>query len=389
MRTTTFSVEVITLPVSDVERALRFYVDQVGFMLDVDYSPGSSCSIQIGNGLTDVLTGRPLPATSIEVQPSDSLRGQRINRFDEQYLVALLIVNEIVHLLFRYQKAEAAWSKTLLFANGKVAQGISGRTVDCGVSELFKREALTGVLDAQYDCPTGTDKRNFHIMARVEMPSMLHCVQENFSESRDDGFPICFRNAGIFSSMQELDQAICGFNIAAGRQSDPSGRPREDFDPVVPAGRVYGLTHHIDESRVLEGTRKVTEGTFTHGVKYVPRCELVGKDDKARMRTSGSDFVNHFKVFSASVLRSRNDQVERIGCDRGEGGTIVVDTLHTPVFARENAVEQFIDLGAGINHKRDSLWNRGGNERCTAASCHGGSKKTQVCDRADSLAQDA
>ena len=69
MRTPTFSVEVITLPVSDVERTLRFYVDQVGFMLDVDYSPtdefrivqltppGSSCSIQIGNGITDAPAG--------------------------------------------------------------------------------------------------------------------------------------------------------------------------------------------------------------------------------------------------------------------------------------------------------------------------------------------
>ena len=65
MRTPTFSIEVITLPVSDVERALRFYVDQVGFVLDVDYKPndafrvvqltppGSSCSIQIGKELTD------------------------------------------------------------------------------------------------------------------------------------------------------------------------------------------------------------------------------------------------------------------------------------------------------------------------------------------------
>jgi len=64
-----FSVEVITLPVSDVDRALRFYVDQVGFTLDVDYSPnnafrivqlmppGSSCSIQIGRGLTDAPAG--------------------------------------------------------------------------------------------------------------------------------------------------------------------------------------------------------------------------------------------------------------------------------------------------------------------------------------------
>jgi catechol 2,3-dioxygenase-like lactoylglutathione lyase family enzyme len=64
-----FSIEVITLPVSDVERALRFYVDQVGFTLDVDYSPndafrvvqltppGSGCSIQIASGLTDAPVG--------------------------------------------------------------------------------------------------------------------------------------------------------------------------------------------------------------------------------------------------------------------------------------------------------------------------------------------
>ena len=69
MRTPIFLLEVITLPVSDVDRALRFYVDQVGFRLDIDYSPnhafrvvqltppGSSCSIQIANGLTDVPVG--------------------------------------------------------------------------------------------------------------------------------------------------------------------------------------------------------------------------------------------------------------------------------------------------------------------------------------------
>ena len=67
--TPTFSIEVITLPVSDVERALRFYVDQAGFTLDVDYAPngafrvvqltppGSGCSIQVGKGLTDAPAG--------------------------------------------------------------------------------------------------------------------------------------------------------------------------------------------------------------------------------------------------------------------------------------------------------------------------------------------
>ena len=69
MRTPTFSLEVIPLPVSNVERALRFYVDRVGFRLDVDYSPndrfgivqltppGSGCSVQIGYGLTDAPVG--------------------------------------------------------------------------------------------------------------------------------------------------------------------------------------------------------------------------------------------------------------------------------------------------------------------------------------------
>jgi catechol 2,3-dioxygenase-like lactoylglutathione lyase family enzyme len=30
------------VPVSDVERALRFYVDQLGFTLDVDYAPNDA-----------------------------------------------------------------------------------------------------------------------------------------------------------------------------------------------------------------------------------------------------------------------------------------------------------------------------------------------------------
>jgi catechol 2,3-dioxygenase-like lactoylglutathione lyase family enzyme len=65
----TLSLEVITLPVNHVDRALHFYVEQVGFALDVDYAPtdsfrvvqlkppGSKCSIEFGNGLTDAPAG--------------------------------------------------------------------------------------------------------------------------------------------------------------------------------------------------------------------------------------------------------------------------------------------------------------------------------------------
>lgn len=91
MKTSTLSVEVITLPVSDVERALRFYVDQVGFNLDVDYSPnhkfrvvqmtppGSSCSIQIGIGLTDAPPGS-LPSLYLVVADLEAARNRFIER---------------------------------------------------------------------------------------------------------------------------------------------------------------------------------------------------------------------------------------------------------------------------------------------------------------------
>ena len=56
-------LEVIGIPVSDVDRAKEFYVDQVGFGLDHDISPGpgmrvvqmtppgSPCSVVIGAGM--------------------------------------------------------------------------------------------------------------------------------------------------------------------------------------------------------------------------------------------------------------------------------------------------------------------------------------------------
>ena len=61
--------EVVILPVSDPDSSLRFYRDQVGFDLDVDYAPtpefrviqltpeGASTSIQFGVGLTDAPVG--------------------------------------------------------------------------------------------------------------------------------------------------------------------------------------------------------------------------------------------------------------------------------------------------------------------------------------------
>jgi predicted enzyme related to lactoylglutathione lyase len=64
-----WKLELVAIPVSDVDRAKSFYVDQIGFNADHDHRvsdelrfvqltpPGSACSIAIGEGITDAEPG--------------------------------------------------------------------------------------------------------------------------------------------------------------------------------------------------------------------------------------------------------------------------------------------------------------------------------------------
>lgn len=64
-----WKIELLAVPVTDVDRAKAFYVDQVGFNADHDHRvnenlrfvqltpPGSACSIVIGEGITDMAPG--------------------------------------------------------------------------------------------------------------------------------------------------------------------------------------------------------------------------------------------------------------------------------------------------------------------------------------------
>jgi catechol 2,3-dioxygenase-like lactoylglutathione lyase family enzyme len=64
-----YTLELVIVPVSDVDRAKAFYIEQAGFELHVDHRagddfrvvqlnpPGSACSIAIGTGITDMTPG--------------------------------------------------------------------------------------------------------------------------------------------------------------------------------------------------------------------------------------------------------------------------------------------------------------------------------------------
>jgi predicted enzyme related to lactoylglutathione lyase len=62
-------LELVAIPVSDVDRAKAFYTEQIGFTADQDHQvsdelrfvqltpPGSACSISLGTGITDAAPG--------------------------------------------------------------------------------------------------------------------------------------------------------------------------------------------------------------------------------------------------------------------------------------------------------------------------------------------
>jgi catechol 2,3-dioxygenase-like lactoylglutathione lyase family enzyme len=94
-----YKLELVAVPVSDVDRAKSFYVEQAGFNPDHDHKvsedmrfvqltpPGSACSIAIGQGITDAspgsVVGLQLVVSDIH-QARDDLAGRGVEVSDVQ-----------------------------------------------------------------------------------------------------------------------------------------------------------------------------------------------------------------------------------------------------------------------------------------------------------------
>jgi catechol 2,3-dioxygenase-like lactoylglutathione lyase family enzyme len=86
-----WKIEVVVVPVSDVDRAKRFYSEQLGFAVDLDdrvgddlrvvqlTPPGSACSITIGQGIADATPGS-LKGIQMVVDDIDAARDQLVER---------------------------------------------------------------------------------------------------------------------------------------------------------------------------------------------------------------------------------------------------------------------------------------------------------------------
>jgi catechol 2,3-dioxygenase-like lactoylglutathione lyase family enzyme len=96
-----YRLELVALPVTDVDRAKAFYVDRLGWGADHDHTvsehmrfvqltpPGSACSIAIGKGIVDSepgsVAGLQLVVSSADEAHAElSGRGVEVSAIDEQ-----------------------------------------------------------------------------------------------------------------------------------------------------------------------------------------------------------------------------------------------------------------------------------------------------------------
>ena len=86
-----WKLELVAVPVSDIDRAKAFYVDQVGFVADHDQTvseeirfvqltpPGSACSIAFGRGIVDSEPGS-LKGLQLVVADAAAARAELMER---------------------------------------------------------------------------------------------------------------------------------------------------------------------------------------------------------------------------------------------------------------------------------------------------------------------
>ena len=106
-----FKLELVCVPVSDVDAAKAFYVDKVGFVADHDQQvndtlrfvqltpPGSGCSICIGAGLTTMTPGS---LEGLQLVVDDASRAR------DEFAERGLVVDEV---------QELPWGRFVYFAD--------------------------------------------------------------------------------------------------------------------------------------------------------------------------------------------------------------------------------------------------------------------------------
>ena len=101
-------LELVAVPVSDVDRAKAFYTEKIGFNADHDYRvsdtlrfvqltpPGSACSIVIGEGITDMPPGS-VKGLQMVVSDANEVRDELVKRGAEVSEIEVMLWGSFIY----------------------------------------------------------------------------------------------------------------------------------------------------------------------------------------------------------------------------------------------------------------------------------------------------
>ena len=127
-----WKIELVAIPVTDVDHAKAFYVEQVGFHADHDYQvndalrfvqltpPGSACSIVLGTGITQMPPGsqKGVQCVVADVEAARRQLGQCIKQPVAQTPIKALVPEDLGLLGSRNPRYRGRIDPRAVYATG-------------------------------------------------------------------------------------------------------------------------------------------------------------------------------------------------------------------------------------------------------------------------------
>src|SRR6476660_4309582 len=168
-----------------------------------------------------------------------------------------------------------------------MANGIVGWIGDRGVANFVECEAFTRILHAANYHVTCPQIGDLDVLPWIELPSVLDGVQQHFTKS--SRYITFFRLGQICNFVEELQQSLCGLQVATCGQPNPSWRRRKNLDAIVPARPFSRKLHHPRNRGPAEWFREIAEGVFAHRGNDIRWGAFIGENDQSCMWSDRSN----------------------------------------------------------------------------------------------------
>src|SRR5215469_16234551 len=104
--------------------------------------------------------------------------------------------------------------------------------------QFFERKPLAWILDPACDRAARAQILDLHILVRVEVPAIVHCIDQHFAKSVGD---LAFLLVWQFHDFDEvLHKPLSGSAVTANQQPYPSGGSGDNLDAIVPTRFLHG-----------------------------------------------------------------------------------------------------------------------------------------------------